>query len=98
MGQTGYHNESMIQVALTLLSAALETGASHLHKFESLLELAKDDLPRNLIALLKSERVSIFSSALWIRSGHISFYSACFLQKSRKKCIDSPGEQINASA
>ena len=81
LGQTGYHNESMIQVALTLLSAALETGASHLHKFESLLELAKDDLPRNLIALLKSERVSIFPSALWIRSGHISFYSACFLQK-----------------
>ena len=65
-GSSGYQNDSMIQVALTLLSAALETGASHLHKFDSLLELAKDDLPRNLIALLKSERVSIFSSALWI--------------------------------
>ena len=77
LGQTGYHNESMIQVALTLLSAALETGASHLHKFESLLELAKDDLPRNLIALLKSERVSIFSSALWIRSGLFFLFAFC---------------------
>ena len=82
LGQTGYHNESMIQVALTLLSAALETGASHLHKFESLLELAKDDLPRNLIALLKSERVSIFSSALWIRSGYIFFFCLLFAKKS----------------
>ena len=56
----------MIQIALSLLSSALETGAEHIHKFESLLELAKDDLCKNLVALLSAERVSTFASALWI--------------------------------
>ena len=58
--------DSMIQVALSLLASALETGASHFHKFDSLLELVKDELPRNLISLLSVDRVSVFSSALWI--------------------------------
>ena len=42
----------MIQVALSLLATALETGAEHLDKYDSLLDLVKDDLTRNLVLLL----------------------------------------------
>ena len=36
-------------------------------KYESLLEIVKDDLARNLVALLSPERrLATFSSALWI--------------------------------
>ena len=66
VGGITLQNDSMIQISLSLLSSALETGAEHIHKFESLLELVKDDLCKNLVALLSAERVSTFASALWI--------------------------------
>ena len=66
VGGITLQNDSMIQIALSLLSSALETGAEHIHKFESLLELVKDDLCKNLVALLSAERVSTFAAALWI--------------------------------
>ena len=48
------HNQDMmVQIALSLLATALETGAEHLDKFESLLALVKDDLARNLVQLTK---------------------------------------------
>ena len=56
----------MIHVALSLMSTALETGAEHLDKYESLLDIVKDELTRNLVLLLSSERVATFSSTLWI--------------------------------
>ena len=34
----------MIQIALSLLATALETGVDHLDKYESLLDLVKDDV------------------------------------------------------
>ena len=51
-GGITFQNDSMIQVALSLLATALETGAEHLDKYESLLDLVKDDLTRNLVLLL----------------------------------------------
>ena len=66
VGSITFQNDSMIQVALSLLATALETGADHLDKYESLLDLVKDDLTRNLVLLLSSERVATFSSTLWI--------------------------------
>ena len=66
VGGITFQNDSMIHVALSLLATALETGAEHLDKYESLLDLVKDELTRNLVLLLSSERVATFSSTLWI--------------------------------
>lgn len=66
VGGITFQNDSMIQVALSLLATALETGAEYLDKYESLLDLVKDELTRNLVLLLASERVATFSSTLWI--------------------------------
>ena len=47
------HNQDMmVQIALSLLATALETGAEHLDKFDSLLALVKDDLARNLVSYI----------------------------------------------
>jgi hypothetical protein len=61
-----HNQDSMIQIALSLLATALETGAQHLDKFDSLLILVKDDLARNLVSLLSAERIGTFASALWV--------------------------------
>ena len=61
-----HNQDSMVQIALSLIATALETGAEHLDKFESLLLLVKDDLARNLVSLLSAERIGTFSSALWV--------------------------------
>jgi len=61
------HNaDPMVQTALSLLAAALETGADALDRFDSLLALVKDDLARNLVSLLSAERVATFSASLWL--------------------------------
>ncbi len=61
-----HNHDSMIQIALSLLATALETGADSLDKFESLLILVKDDLARNLVSLLSAERIATFSATLWL--------------------------------
>ena len=38
-----HNQEPMIQIALSLLATALETGAEHLDRFKCLLDLVKDD-------------------------------------------------------
>ena len=43
-GGITFQNDSMIQIALSLLATALETGVDHLDKYESLLDLVKDDV------------------------------------------------------
>lgn len=70
VGGITFQNDSMIQVALSLLATALETGAEHLDKYESLLDLVKDDLARNLVALVASERVATFSGNLLFLKPH----------------------------
>ena len=84
----GHNQDSMIQIALHLIATALETGAEHLDKFESLLLLVKDDLARNLVSLLSAERIGTFSSALWVsfmmfenQRDHLKFQLEIFLNK-----------------
>ena len=88
MGGITFQNDAMIQVALSLLATALETGAEHLDKYESLLDLVKDDLTRNLVLLLGSERVATFSATLWIsylvfatQRKHLKYQMEIFLAK-----------------
>ncbi len=88
VGGITFQNDSMIQVALSLLATALETGADHLDKYESLLDLVKDDLTRNLVLLLNSERVATFSATLWIsylvfatQRHHLKYQMEIFLNK-----------------
>ena len=88
VGGITFHNDSMMQVALSLLTTALETGAEHLDKFESLLDLVKDDLARNLVSLLASERVATFNATLWIsylvfsqQRQHLKYQMEIFLNR-----------------
>lgn len=83
-----HNSDPMVQIALSLLATAMETGADALDRFESLLALVKDDLARNLVALLSAERVSTFSSALWLsyllisnQRGHLKYQLEIFLCK-----------------
>lgn len=43
--------EMMIHSGLSLLAVALESGADHVGSFPSLLDLVKDDVCRNLLAV-----------------------------------------------
>ncbi|KAK2588991.1 hypothetical protein KPH14_001840 [Odynerus spinipes] len=60
------NNEIMIHLGLNLLQVALEVAADALSNFQSLLSLAKDDLCRNLILLLGTERLSILAANLQV--------------------------------
>ena len=66
VGGITFQNDSMIQVALSLLATALETGAEHLDKYESLLDLVKDDLTRNLVLLLGKSTRGKSLLELWV--------------------------------
>jgi len=39
----------MIHMGLSLLTIALESGADHIARFQSLLALVKDDMAKNLV-------------------------------------------------
>lgn len=54
----------MTHSGLSLLAVALESGADHVGSFPSLLGLVRDDVCRNLLALLSTPRLSIFVSSL----------------------------------
>ncbi|KAG1678115.1 Golgi-specific brefeldin A-resistance guanine nucleotide exchange factor 1 [Nymphon striatum] len=59
-----HNTDVMVQIGLTLLTVALESGADHISSFKSLLNLVQDDMCRNLFSLLNSERLSVFAAAL----------------------------------
>lgn len=59
-----HNSEVMIHIGLSLLTVALEAGADHIGKFNSLLLLIKDETCRNLFSLLSTERLTIFAAAL----------------------------------
>ncbi|OQR79898.1 Golgi-specific brefeldin A-resistance guanine nucleotide exchange factor 1-like, partial [Tropilaelaps mercedesae] len=68
--QEPYNNsEQIISLGLELMTIALEVGGRHIGNFPSLVDLVKDDVCKSLLALLKSERISILVSAM----------RACFL-------------------
>lgn len=45
------NTDVMIHMGLSLLTIALEVGADSMGKYDSLLEMVKDDLCRNLFAV-----------------------------------------------
>ncbi|XP_040581498.1 Golgi-specific brefeldin A-resistance guanine nucleotide exchange factor 1 [Lepeophtheirus salmonis] len=78
----------MIEVALSLLATALEIGAKDIEKFESLLNLVKNDLSKYVTRLISSESRGIFSSNLRIAflifsffRRHLKFQLEVFFQK-----------------
>ena len=58
------NTEQQLQIGLNLVSCALEVGVDSLAMFPSLLALTQDEICRNLVSLLSSERIAVFSSAL----------------------------------
>ncbi|XP_011870032.1 PREDICTED: golgi-specific brefeldin A-resistance guanine nucleotide exchange factor 1 [Vollenhovia emeryi] len=60
------NNEIMTHLGLSLLQVALEIAADALSNFSSLLALAKDDLCKNLILLLGTDRLSILGVNLQV--------------------------------
>ncbi|XP_012524648.1 Golgi-specific brefeldin A-resistance guanine nucleotide exchange factor 1 [Monomorium pharaonis] len=60
------NNEIMTHLGLSLLQVALEIAADALSNFSSLLALVKDDLCRNLILLLGTDRLSILAVNLQV--------------------------------
>ena len=82
------NHDSMIQIALSLLATALETAADGLDRFDTTLVLIKDDLARNLVSLLSSERIATFSVTLWLsyillesQRRHLKYQVEIFLNK-----------------
>ncbi|XP_033250509.1 Golgi-specific brefeldin A-resistance guanine nucleotide exchange factor 1-like isoform X1 [Drosophila miranda] len=82
------NSDSMMHTGLSLLTVAFEVAADNIGKYEGLLELVKDDLCRNLISLLTSERLSIFAADLQLcfllfesLRGHLKLQLEGYLKK-----------------
>jgi len=58
------NTEAQIGIGLSLITTALEIGNDSLANFPSLLSLVQDEVCRNLISLLGTERIGLFSSSL----------------------------------
>ncbi|XP_055542001.1 Golgi-specific brefeldin A-resistance guanine nucleotide exchange factor 1 isoform X2 [Wyeomyia smithii] len=58
------NTDVMIHMGLTLLTVTFEVGADSIGKYDSLLAIVRDDLCKNLFALLATERISIFAADL----------------------------------
>ncbi|XP_058446781.1 Golgi-specific brefeldin A-resistance guanine nucleotide exchange factor 1 isoform X3 [Malaya genurostris] len=58
------NTDVMIHMGLTLLTVTFEVGADSIGKYDSLLTIVRDDLCKNLFALLATERISIFAADL----------------------------------
>ncbi|VBB28394.1 unnamed protein product [Acanthocheilonema viteae] len=56
------NTESMILMALNLLTVALEAGADHVRNFSLLMPLVKDELCRALLQLLDTEKLPVFAA------------------------------------
>uniref|UniRef100_A0A7M5X4G9 SEC7 domain-containing protein n=1 Tax=Clytia hemisphaerica TaxID=252671 RepID=A0A7M5X4G9_9CNID len=59
-----HNTNAMVHIGLSLLTVALESGASHLGHFASLMTLIKDDLCRNIFALLQCDIHILFSLSM----------------------------------
>jgi len=58
------NTEAQINIGLSLVTTALEVGVDSLARFPSLLGLIQDSICRNLVSLLATERIGVFSSSL----------------------------------
>lgn len=60
------NTDTMIHTGLSLLMVVFEVSADHIAHFPSLLCLVQNECCRNLIALLDTDRLSIFAAALQV--------------------------------
>ncbi|KAI0212076.1 Golgi-specific brefeldin A-resistance guanine nucleotide exchange factor 1 [Lamellibrachia satsuma] len=82
------NTDVMVHMGLSLLTVALEAGADHISKFNSLLYLIKDDMCKNLFFLLQSDRLSLFAAAIRVcfllfecMRSHLKFQLEMYLNK-----------------
>ncbi|XP_058806216.1 Golgi-specific brefeldin A-resistance guanine nucleotide exchange factor 1-like [Phymastichus coffea] len=82
------NSEIMMHLGLSLLQVTLEVAADTLSNFPSLLTLIKDDLARNLILLLGTDRLSILATNLQVsfllfeaQREHLKFQMEQFIVK-----------------
>ncbi|RDD41440.1 Golgi-specific brefeldin A-resistance guanine nucleotide exchange factor 1 [Trichoplax sp. H2] len=80
--------EGMIHMGLSLITMALESGATYIGNSPSLLALIKDELCRSLFLLLQRENLSLFASSLRVcfflfesMRGHLKFQLEAFVLK-----------------
>lgn len=60
------NTDTMMHMGLSLLTVALEVGADSIGKYDTLLSIVKDDMCKNLFALLNTERLTIFAADLQV--------------------------------
>ena len=58
------NTETQINIGLSLITTALEVGVTSIVSFPSLLAMVQDNLCRNLISLLSTERVGTFAATI----------------------------------
>ncbi|XP_065369884.1 Golgi-specific brefeldin A-resistance guanine nucleotide exchange factor 1 [Calliphora vicina] len=82
------NTDTMMHMGLNLLTVAFEVGADNIGKYDTLLQLVRDDLCRNLFALMNSERLTIFAADLQVcfllfesLRGHLKFQLEFYLRK-----------------
>uniref|UniRef100_A0A1B0CTH7 Putative golgi-specific brefeldin a-resistance guanine nucleotide exchange factor 1-like isoform x2 n=1 Tax=Lutzomyia longipalpis TaxID=7200 RepID=A0A1B0CTH7_LUTLO len=82
------NTDIMMHMGLNLLTVALEIGADSIGNYDSLLALVRDDMCRNLFALLNTERLTIFAADLQVcfllfesLRGHLKFQLEFYLTK-----------------
>ncbi|XP_038060765.1 Golgi-specific brefeldin A-resistance guanine nucleotide exchange factor 1-like [Patiria miniata] len=83
-----HNTDLMMHMGLNLLTVALETGCDHVAHFSALLSLIKDDMCKNLLALLQADRLSLFAASLRVcfmlfesMRTHLKFQLEMFLHK-----------------
>ncbi|XP_063968958.1 Golgi-specific brefeldin A-resistance guanine nucleotide exchange factor 1-like [Lytechinus pictus] len=83
-----HNTDLMMHMGLSLLTIAVETGCDHIPSFSTLIALVRDDLCKNLFALLQTERLSIFASSLRVcfflfesMRTHLKLQLEMFIQK-----------------
>lgn len=59
-----HNTNTMIHIGLSLLTVALESGAVHIGHFSSLMQLVKDDVCRNIFALLQCDIHILFALSM----------------------------------
>ncbi|XP_030835951.1 Golgi-specific brefeldin A-resistance guanine nucleotide exchange factor 1 [Strongylocentrotus purpuratus] len=83
-----HNTDLMMHMGLSLLTIAVETGCDHIPSFSTLIALIKDEMCKNLFALLQTERLSIFAASLRVcfflfesMRTHLKLQLEMFIQK-----------------
>ncbi|XP_072165610.1 Golgi-specific brefeldin A-resistance guanine nucleotide exchange factor 1-like [Diadema setosum] len=83
-----HNTDLMMHMGLSLLTVGIETGCDHIPSFSALIALVKDEMCKNLFALLQTERLSLFASSLRVcfllfesMRSHLKLQLEMFIQK-----------------